>query len=168
MSAKKHFSGVFLLLIVSLVLGFTTNYFSPSGIALVGQWDTNIGVISARAKGDAVLSDLEINNPITVHRIVTNREMVVLDVRPFFAYEEGHLPGAHSFPLDEFESRFDQLLGLVALDTPILVYCSGFECTDSHTFASRLRERDFSQVRVYGGGFGQWQEMEFEIESSQS
>ncbi|WP_022668332.1 rhodanese-like domain-containing protein [Desulfospira joergensenii] len=164
MPAKKNILGVVLLLALSLFLGLGMNYLSPSGIALVGQWNTEKGVVSARARDDAVHGDIEINNPMEVRRIVTQKEMMILDVRPAFVYEEGHLPGAYSFPLDEFDDLLDQLLKLVKRDTPILVYCSGFQCTDSHTFASRLMDLQFSRVRVFAGGFAQWQEMGFEIE----
>ena len=161
---KNTLVGVLCLLVISLVLAFTVNAVSPSGIALLGQWDVDTGVISARAKNDAVLSDVEINNPSTVFNIVKNREMTILDVRPVFTFEAGHLPGAQSFPLESFDEDFPRLTRLVTRDTPILVYCSGFECTDSHTYAQQLRDLDFKRVSVYGGGFSQWQEMGFDIE----
>ena len=164
MTTIKPLKGAALLLILSLVLGLGVNFLSPRGIALIGQWDTQKGVISARSREDAVHRDIEIDNPMEVRRIVDQKEMLVLDARPAFIYEEGHIPGALSFPLDEFDQRLPQLLHMVKKDSPILVYCSGLECTDSHTFASRLMDLQFSRVRVYGGGFAQWQEMGFEIE----
>ena len=160
----KNMMKVMLLLVFSLGLSLAVNALSPRGIALLGQWDTELGVVSALAKDDTVHGDLEIKDPMEARRIVTQKEMVVLDVRPAFVYDEGHLPGAHSFPLDEFDQRLGQLLSLVKKDTPILVYCSGFQCMDSHDFASRLLDLQFSRVRVYGGGFTQWEEMGFEIE----
>ncbi len=164
MLRKTDVNGVILILFFSLGLGLGVNWFSPSGIALFGQWNTSQGVVTAKAKNDPVHSGIEINDPMKVYEIVTGNTMVVLDVRPEFSYEEGHLPGAHSFPLDEFDERIHRLLELVNKEAPVLVYCSGFQCTDSHTFADQLTAMGFSHVRVYGGGFEQWQEMGFEIE----
>ncbi len=164
MLRKTDVNGVVLILFFSLGLGLGVNWFSPSGIALVGQWNTSEGVVTAKAKNDTVHSGIEINDPMKVYEIVTGNAMVVLDVRPGFSYEEGHLPGALSFPLDEFDQRIDRLLALVTKESPVLVYCSGFHCTDSHTFADQLMAMGFSKVLVYGGGFEQWQEMGFEVE----
>lgn len=145
----------------ALLLSLAVNYLSPAGIGLVGQWDTRVGVVSAVPVETAI----EINNPVTARRIVLNRERIVLDVRPLFVYEAGHIPGAHSFPLNAFEENFDRLMDLVRRQSPILVYCSGLECEDSHSFARRLAELGFTDVRVYAGGFMQWEEMGFDIEA---
>lgn len=152
------------LLVATLVLGLAVNALSPKGIQWIGQWDTSQGVVTARAKDDAVHSDVEINNPMKVKEIVEQGSHVVIDVRLRDAYAMGHLPGALSFPLAEFDEIMDELMGVVTRTSPILVYCSGFTCTDSHTFAQRLRDFGFTGVKVYAGGFREWEEMGFEIE----
>ncbi len=158
--------GVFTLLVVSLVLSLGVNYFSSSGIALRGQWDRSKGVVRAKSK-DALHTDIEINNPLEVRNIIQSREVLLLDVRSKDIYDDGHLPGAFSFPLADFDEVLPKLLDLVKKDAPILVYCSGVECSDSHTFATQLLALRFTQVRVYAGGFLEWQEMEFEIEKNE-
>ncbi len=159
--------GVFTLLIVSLILSLGVNYFSSSGIALRGQWDRSKGVVRAKSKQDAFHVDIEINNPLEVRKMIQSREVVLLDVRSKDIYDDGHLPGAFSFPLMNFDEVLPKLLALVKKDTPILVYCSGVECSDSHTFATQLLALRFTQVRVYAGGFLEWQEMGFEIKKNE-
>ncbi len=159
--------GVFTLLTISLVLSLGVNYFSSSGIALRGQWDRSKGVVRAKSKQEALHADIEINNPLEVRKMIQSREVVLLDVRSKDIYDDGHLPGAFSFPLTNFDEVLPKLLNLVKKDTPILVYCSGVECSDSHTFATQLLALRFTQVRVYAGGFLEWQEMEFEIEKNE-
>ncbi len=155
-------------MIVSLILSFGVNYFSPSGIALKGQWDRSKGVVGANSKQDVLHADIEINNPLEVRKMIQNREVVLLDVRSKDIYDKGHLPGALSYPLIDFDEVLLKLLDIVKKDTPILVYCSGVECSDSHTFATRLLALRFTQVRVYAGGFLEWQEMGFEIEKNET
>ena len=41
-----------ILVSASIIAAFAVNYFSPAGIALVGQWDTSQGVITANEKND--------------------------------------------------------------------------------------------------------------------
>jgi rhodanese-related sulfurtransferase len=164
---KTEKFGVFILLAVAAVVSLGVNYFSPSGIALVGQWDGSKGTVTAKSKQDTVDSDIEINNPLKVQQMIKNREVVLIDVRSGDAYDMGHLPGAFSFPLADFDQVLPQLLDLVKKDSAILVYCSGVECSDSHTFAAQLLALRFTQVRVYAGGFREWQEMGFETEKNE-
>ena len=163
MIKTTRFGGL-ILLAVSLVISLGVNCFSPSGIALTGQWDRSKGVVTAKSKQDTVDIDIEVNNPLEVRQMIETREVVLLDVRSKDAYDMGHLPGAYSFPLADFDDDFPVLLDLVKKDSALLVYCSGVECPDSHTFATQLLALKFAKVRVYAGGFREWQEMGFETE----
>ena len=164
---KNTSFGVLALLIVSLILSLGVNCFSSSGIALRGQWDRSKGVVRATSRQEADNADIEINNPLKVRKMIQAREVVLLDVRPKYIYDNGHLPGAFSFPLADFDEVLPKLLDFVKKDTAILVYCSGVECSDSHTFATQLLALRFTQIRVYAGGFLEWQEMGFEIEKNE-
>jgi len=164
---KKTGTGIFYILIIAAVAAFGVNYFSPSGIALIGQWDRSRGVVTAKSKQDTVDIDMEVNNPLQVRRMIQAKKVVLLDVRSKDAYDMGHLPGAFSFPLENFDDELPLLLDLVKRDRSILVYCSGVECSDSHTFSSQLLALKFTKVQVYAGGFRQWQEMGFEVEKNE-
>ncbi len=161
---KTEKFGVLILLTLAGLLSFGVNFFSPTGIALTGQWDRSRGVVMAKSKQDMGHADIEINNPLRVRRMIKNSEVVLVDVRPKERYDMGHLPGAVSFPLDAFDEGFDTFLKLVKKDSLILVYCSGVECTDSHAVAAQLMALNFKTVQVYAGGFREWQEMGYETE----
>jgi rhodanese-related sulfurtransferase len=164
---KTEKFGVVYLVILAGLLAFGVNFFSPAGIVLKGQWDRSKGVVMAGSKHDIVL-DIEINNPLRVRQMIKDTKVVLLDVRPKEIYDMGHLPGAFSFPLAAFDEVLDRLLTLVKKDSTILVYCSGVECTDSHTFAAHLVALNFKKVQVYAGGFREWQEMGYETENNES
>ena len=102
-----------------------------------------------------------------IRRIIQEKKRIVLDVRPLEFYEEGHLPGALPFPLMEFDTVIGKLLEMTDQQSPILIYCSGFECMDSHNFATNLENMRFTNVKVYPGGFRQWQEMGYDIEKNE-
>ena len=88
---------------------------------------------------------------------------LTLDARRTSVYEEGHIAGARSFSVWEsdvddkvnklYEERSDPREQL----KPILVYCSGGDCEDSHMLAQKLWGVQFNNVYVYKDGFPDWQ-----------
>jgi 3-mercaptopyruvate sulfurtransferase SseA len=49
------------------------------------------------------------------------KEVVIVDVRGNEAYEQGHIPGSRSIPLEEVGHRADELK---KLQKPIVLYCA--------------------------------------------
>jgi rhodanese-related sulfurtransferase len=83
-----------------------------------------------------------------------------LDARRTKAYEEGHVAGARPFPV--WESDIDQRVLAVVnegrrTDLPLVLYCSGGECEDSHMLAERLFAAGFVNLLVYRDGYPDWQ-----------
>ena len=84
-----------------------------------------------------------------------------LDARRTSVFEEGHIMGARSFSI--WESDIDDKIGALFEEVddqemPIVVYCSGGDCEDSHMLADKLWGVFFSNVLVYKDGFPDWQE----------
>ena len=75
-------------------------------------------------------------------------------------YADGHVPGARSFPVWEsdvadrvkafYEEGLDQ-------NAPIVIYCSGGDCEDSHMLAEKLYMVGFNDLLVDRDGFPAWQ-----------
>jgi rhodanese-related sulfurtransferase len=91
-----------------------------------------------------------------------------LDARRSKVYEEGHIAGARSFPI--WEADIDaQVKGLYeeGLDqsAPVVVYCSGGNCEDSHMLAQKLYMVGFDNVLVYKDGFPDWQARKGPVET---
>ena len=164
---RKDLTGSLFLIFGALLTAFTYNYFSPSGIALFGQWEASNGVVSAISKTCPVNGSIEIINPDIIWRIVQKKERIILDVRPREIYNQGHLPHALCFPLMAFDDDLPQLLSLINRSSPVMVYCSSFACTDSHEFADRLKNLMYTDVKVFPGGFRLWQEKGYEIEKNE-
>ena len=82
-----------------------------------------------------------------------------LDARRSSVYAEGHIAGARSFPVWEsdidgrvkafFEEGLDQ-------NAPIVIYCSGGDCEDSHMLAEKLYMVGFNALYIYRDGFPGW------------
>lgn len=163
MILKRDILGCFFLLSICVILSLGINTLSPNGIALRGQWNPDQGVVMAGANKAHAVDVPQINNPLKVKRLVESGTMIVLDVRWPEIYEQGHIPGALNFPLDDFEEDERALLSKITPEDEIIVYCAGVTCHDSHTFATRLVEMGFAHVSVYAGGFAEWEEMGFDV-----
>lgn len=86
-----------------------------------------------------------------------------IDARRTSVYEQGHITGSR--PVSVWESDVDQKVNQLyeerndprAQLAPIVVYCSGGDCEDSHMLAQKLWGLQFNNVYVYKDGFPDWQ-----------
>jgi rhodanese-related sulfurtransferase len=95
--------------------------------------------------------------------LLYSKGVLFLDARRTSVYEEGHIAGARSFSvweadIDEkvtqlYEERSDPR----EQNLPIVIYCSGGACEDSHMLAQKLWGIQFNNVYVYKDGFPDWQ-----------
>jgi len=153
-----------ILLCLSLAVAFSFNHLSPKGIALIGNWDTSKGVVSARSKDDVAFHDLEIEDVETAKQIYDRRNVVFVDARTEELFAEGHIQGAISIPL----GRFNAYIGKFKRDHPlsvfIVTYCSGRECDDSHKLAQHLLGEGFANISIFIDGYPGWEEAGYPIE----
>ena len=88
---------------------------------------------------------------------------LTLDARRTSVYEQGHISGARSFSV--WESDVDEKVNKLYEERsdpreqfkPILIYCSGGDCEDSHMLAQKLWGVQFNNIYVYKDGFPDWQ-----------
>ena len=92
--------------------------------------------------------------------LLHRRGALFLDARRSSVYADGHIPGARSLPV--WESDIDARVKALyeeGLDqrAPIVAYCSGGNCEDSHMLAEKLYMVGFDNVLIYKDGFPDWQ-----------
>lgn len=154
----------FILLGVSVIVAFIVNHFSPAGIALVGQWDTTAGVITAKAKNDLVSGKLEIADAILAKQIFDSGNALFVDARTREDYDNGHIPEAVSLPIGQFDELIDPFLDQYDIEQPIVTYCSGRTCEDSHNLAQLLIDFGYIDVKVFIDGYPGWEAEGFPVE----
>ena len=164
MDFKKLSKQTLLLLGVSVILAFSVNYFSPVGIALIGQWDTTRGVITANAKNDVVNDQLAIEEITLAKQIYDSGNVLFVDARSRDNYEAGHIPGAESLPVGQFDELIDAFIDKHPTEKPIVTYCSGRTCEDSHNLAQLLMDFGYSDVKVFIDGYPGWEAEGYPIE----
>jgi len=92
--------------------------------------------------------------------LLRDRGTLILDARRSSVYRDGHIAGARSLSVWEADAD-DKVRTLFAegrdQSAPVVIYCSGGECEDSHMLAEKLYKVGFDDVLVYKDGFPDWQ-----------
>ncbi|MBV8519390.1 MAG: rhodanese-like domain-containing protein [Acidobacteria bacterium] len=95
--------------------------------------------------------------------LLHDKGVLFLDARRSSVFADGHIPGARSYSV--WESDIDEKVNALfnersdprEQNLPIVVYCSGGVCEDSHMLAEKLWGIQFNNVYVYKDGFPDWQ-----------
>ena len=74
-------------------------------------------------------------------------DVVLVDVRPSEEFEAGHIEGARSIPISEFEDRLSELPS----DREVVAYCRGPFCAFAHTAVRQLRASGRAARRLEEG-----------------
>jgi rhodanese-related sulfurtransferase len=100
---------------------------------------------------------------------VSEKRGLILDARPEIFYEIGHVPGAVSFPREEFDKAYLSLRSRLEPDRSqlLMVYCSGGDCEDSQMVADGLSKLGYRRIYVFKGGWGAWQQAHLPEEKSE-
>jgi rhodanese-related sulfurtransferase len=90
--------------------------------------------------------------------------LVVLEVLPRKYYDHGHLPGARQTTNDHIAAQAADLIP--DKTAPVIVYCAGPTCANSHAAGVTLTELGYADVRVFVGGKAAWTEAGLALERS--
>lgn len=93
---------------------------------------------------------------------LTDPRTIVLEVLPRKYYDHGHLPGARQTTNDEIGAQAQDLIP--DKTTPVVLYCSGPTCGNSHAAGVTLTELGYTDVRVFIGGKAAWTEAGLALE----
>jgi rhodanese-related sulfurtransferase len=160
----KTISEITILLVASIGLSLITNLVSPFGIPLIGQWETSKGIVRADKDNPYDESVFEIDSVSAAKKIYDLGKALFVDARSVASYTEGHVKGAISFPIGEFDIQIDDFLNRFTVDQPMVTYCSGRTCEDSHRLAQMLVEFGYKNVSVMLDGFPGWKAKGYPIE----
>jgi rhodanese-related sulfurtransferase len=78
-------------------------------------------------------------------------DAILLDVRPALEYQQGHITGARSIPVEQMAARLDELNP----DQEVVAYCRGPYCVFADEAVALLRVRGFT-ARRYAEGYPEW------------
>ncbi|HEX8154729.1 MAG TPA: rhodanese-like domain-containing protein, partial [Thermoanaerobaculia bacterium] len=85
-----------------------------------------------------------------------------LDARRTSVYEQGHIAGARPFSVwesdvdEKVNALYEERSDPAEQNKPIVIYCSGGACEDSHMLSQKLWGVQFNNVYVYKDGYPDW------------
>ncbi|RKY90928.1 MAG: hypothetical protein DRQ13_12020 [Ignavibacteriae bacterium] len=212
---------IFLVLIISSIVGLIFNNFNPAGISLIREEKTlsfasdsliipeinhdeeetadtveittklenieNGQGLSEELKDTIKLAETELVN--NENEIINNDEdeeqgeeifnepkainleqaftlfdngATFIDAREEFDYQEGYIHKAINIPFYAFEEN-EYKLNNINKDETIITYCSGTDCDLSVLLGNKLAEMGFKKVFVFFGGWLDWVEADYPI-----
>jgi len=142
----------------------------PSG----GYNQINDPMAVGLAAGSTDLPEIpDLDRPIqidldAVKRLFDAQAALIVDSRETDEYAAGHIPGSLNMPYDEVSAAPERMEGLDAGGLPIVIYCGGGTCEVSLNLAWDLLAAGQKRVVVFMGGFPEWAEAGYPVETGPS
>jgi len=142
-------------------------------LGIVIGLSTNVGLLRqvlGKEAGHAEESvEQQLPEPVMLEEVVEllSAGALAVDARLPEQFVAGHLPGAYNLPLAEIETAYAPFAERVAATRTLVVYCNGYGCPDSFDLASLLLQKGYAEVRVFEGGFPEWQDAGLPVKGGQ-
>ncbi len=101
-----------------------------------------------------------------VKELSDRNEGYFIDARDSATYSAGHIKGARSLPLGEFEARIADFKEKVPRTMPLIIYCNGYGCHDSMDLGKKLIQEGYWEIYVFEGGYPEWKEANYPVEGT--
>ena len=126
-----------------------------AGLLLSGCTQSSVNTAEVTTK-QVVKKELTLIKMDEAEKLYNAKNTLFLDARPFKLYQRGTIMGSLDFPA----KRFNELKNLLPVDksASIVTFCNGYQCEKSDVVAKKLQAIGYTNVKVYKGGFPEWQE----------
>jgi rhodanese-related sulfurtransferase len=170
MPTRNHLYHIILktvaVILFGSAIGLIYNTLSPSGITLKGNW-------SPKTTTDSLVVPYGYEEGVDPPAIsldyammkFQSKNVIFLDARYTADFEEGHIDGAINLPWEEYEDYASDILPKLPQDEEIIAYCDGTECETSLLLARELVELGYTHIKVFFGGWQEWQEAGLSVET---
>ena len=85
---------------------------------------------------------------------------ILIDARPEIKYQNGTIPSSLNIPDTKFEEYYSVLKD-IPMDKELIVYCGGYNCTKSPIVAQKLKDKGYTNVKIYSGGEPEWRKLSY-------
>jgi rhodanese-related sulfurtransferase len=171
----KTFKEVFIIMVISIIAGFTANALSPKGIPLIGDYSDRLAIDSTSKAGQVKPEKQRtkegfikpVNIPVDATKKFFDEGAMFIDGREPAEYAQGHIKGAINIPYKEFkdlsnEKKLEKMKD-ISMNKTIVSYCGGGECEISIDNAYEFAKIGYEDVNIYLGGLLEWKEKGFPL-----
>jgi len=146
------------LSLIAIVLGLIVNQLRPDSMPLLGDWSPEARITLKFGRNILIPFD-EAKDKFF------SGGAVFLDARTPELYQKGHIQGARSLPIGEFDQLADKVFMEFPEDTLFVTYCDGEDCALSAELALKLKEIGYENVRVLHNGWTVWKNHQLPVQS---
>ena len=153
---KKLLSHIMFIIVLGVLLGIVTN------VRLIKQFlggEFQYGFISAEEYPSISFIMLP-----EAEGLFSMNEARFIDSRNVESFKAGHIAGAVNIPYEEAKGTFLMDEFLIPKEMTLVVYCDGDECQSSVGLSRLLHDKGFTDIRVFFGGWKEWQMESLPIE----
>ncbi len=90
--------------------------------------------------------------------LLVERRSLFLDARPERLYRDGHILGALSLPATAARKKIPESVLAFDRESTVVIYCEGGDCQSSLAVAKILHDSGFRDLRVFTGGWAEWEQ----------
>lgn len=138
------------IIIISGALGIGVNAFRAEGIPLMERWQEK--VLNEQLTGGLPAVSLK-----QIKEAYKSGAALLVDARDPEFFERGHIPGAVSLPVRDFDSVFPKLEEQLRAAPRVITYCDGASCEMSVELTEKLLFAGLEYIEIFTGGIQQWQ-----------
>ena len=147
-----------ILLCAGIVIGAGFNSINAKGI----PWGESP---SGETEADFTSGGSHVISPEEAKMLYDAGIALFLDTRDYDSFQQSHLPGARNIPIQEAESRIPEIREMIDAGMIGITYCHGIECGTAVQLADILRAHGLSSVRSLIGGWTDWVDAGYPVES---
>jgi rhodanese-related sulfurtransferase len=168
--SNKLIKEILTLFAISIILGISAQTVLPNGIGIrtevtvIGDDSTAVAIpsVSINPSGDADgASNISLKNAYLAYE---NNSALFLDARNTEDYRAGHIRRAINLPVHAFMDSL-QFLESLDMNRLIITYCDGEDCNASIDLAADLKMMGFTRVNFFFGGWQEWRDAGYPVES---
>lgn len=174
---RQQMLDVFAVFTVGVGIGLVVNQLRDNPLPLIYESKTlrlekAVSNLSDSSSASQPVNHVILPPTITVEALqqfLEEKRGLLLDARPEIFHRLGHIPGAVSFPREDFENAYKALQVDLEKDRnqPLVIYCSNASCEDASLAKKALLALRYTNVSVFTGGWSEWQEKELATETTE-
>ncbi|MGE5431579.1 MAG: rhodanese-like domain-containing protein [Syntrophomonadaceae bacterium] len=159
--AKISFNKIFIIVMASLCLGITYNYFSQAGVPLFDfSIKKQLSAELLRSESFPQITNepkhISLKEALKLHEA----NATFIDARAYEDYQKGHIENAINIPYYEFD-KYQKLLKTIPKDEPLVSYCEGSDCDLSIMLGNKLASMGYDKIFIFFGGWSSWAEAKY-------
>ena len=160
MNYSSSLNQIYIYIALSLFISFFVNIFRTDSLPYIAIPLEKIEDITQIENSSLQPQIREIS--IDVAERLFSDSVLFIDAREEEYYHEGHIP--NSICNDDFDSLVYQIEDFITYNNGFVVYCSDDDCGSSEDLAYQLKDKGFTNIYLFKGGWKQWIENDLPIE----